>query len=207
MFFFFNENDEIVLSCIYKDDVLASSLIFYSGIDTAFVRYPPKNNIETFVLYQNKEKILGTFKQGTDGASEIELLGKYLQLAKDSFRIEEDTTLQNSFETINAIKYWLKKEIKPIYMFGNVILREDLFVRFHTSDYIFGMAINANVTINASGVVEKVDFPRDKNSLSINEENELKNIFLSIQRWQPYFLGNKTQTSIKPIAWNSRIQY
>ncbi len=204
--FFFDDNDDIVLSCKYKDDSIVSPLTFYKNNDTAFIRFPEINGSETFIIHMNGQQIVGNYEQVTKDSSVIEPVGLYKQVSKDSFYIETDSIVSYSTETINEVHYWFNKEIPPIYMFGNAKLYSYFFARLNFSTFTFNRKINALININESGIVTSVDFPRDKNSLSSSEETELSYIFSALQRWQPYFLKNKTVKYSKPFILTSTIK-
>lgn len=203
--FFFSKEGEILLSCDYKNDSVISPLTFYSNDDTAFIRFPKTNGTELFILYLRKQQIIGNYRQLSDTTS-IEIIGNYLQVSKDSFQIEEDSSLQHSATVADIIRKWFAKEITPLYMFGNSLLRDFLYGGFHGSDFIFNKAIYAEITISESGIVEKVEFPQDKNNLSFNEEAEIVHIFSGMPRWQPYFSEGRTQKVKLPYTWSTTFE-
>jgi hypothetical protein len=205
--FFFDEKDDIIMSCKYKDDSIVSPLTFYQNNDTAFIRFPKMDSSETFILYLDGQQTVGNYQQITKDSSVIEFIGIYKKVSKDSFYL--DTVSKHTFSKENneVINSWFNKEILPIYMFGNAKLNDYLFAKFHSSNFIFSKKIYAIFYINERGIVEKVDFPRDKNNLSGDEERELSYIFSLMQRWQPYFSGNKTIKCLRYFTFKSTIKY
>lgn len=207
VWFFFDENDDIILSCKYKDDSIISQLTFYQNNDTAFIRFPKMNEIETFIIQLNGQRIVGNRQQIAQDSSVVEFIGIYKAVAKDSFYLDSDSVMEFSKQTIDSINYWFNKQIPPIYMFGNARLIDYFYGKFHSSDFVFSKRIYSVISINESGIVTKVDFPRDKNNISIEEENELSYIFSTMQRWQPGFLKNKTINYSYHFIWSSTIKY
>jgi hypothetical protein len=63
---------------------------------------------------------------------------------------------------------------------------------FSSSKIVFNKRIIVDLIINESGIVEKVDFPRDQNNLNSIEDTELNYLFTRMDRWQPFFSKNKT---------------
>ncbi len=205
--FFFDENDKILLSCRYKDDSIASPLTFFRDNDTAFIRFPETNGIETFIIFLNGEQIAGSYQQFPGDSSVVDFMGVYKKAGKDSFFLDTDSAIHYPKEATDDVKMWFNKKILPVYMFGNVSLRDYLYTRFRSSDYIFNKAVFVVFFINASGIAEKVDFPREKNNLSTEEETELSYHLMSfMQRWQPFFFRNKTTKYQVSYLWKSTLR-
>lgn len=203
--FFFDENENIQLSCNYYNDSIISPLTFYENNDTAFIRFPDLNGVEAFILYKDNQQLVGNYRQISQDSFSVDFVGTFKPLSKDSIYL--DTLVSVTSNTIDEVYSWFKKQILPVYMFGNANLTDNLYSKFRSSDYIFSKTIYAAIYIDESGKVNKVEFPREKNNVSIHEETELTHIFSGMQRWQPYFFGNKTCSYVKILIWNSTIRY
>ncbi len=100
-----------------------------------------------------------------------------------------------------------KKELQPIYMFGNETFNEFCYRLLSSSKYIFNKKIYVDLTINESGQIEKINFPRAKNNLSFDEENELIYLFgAMMRRWQPFFSKNRTEKFHKFIELGTNLK-
>jgi hypothetical protein len=203
--FFFDKEGNTILSCDYKNDSVISPLTFYIDNDTAFIRFPKTNDSELFILYLDKQKVIGNYSKSVDTIL-IEIAGSYHQISKDSFQIKEDTSLLSSKIVLDTIRKWFGKKIPPLYMFGNSLLKDFLYGGFHGSDFIFNKAVYAEISINESGIVESVEFPRDKNNLSFTEEAEIAHIFSGMPRWQPYFSEGKTKKYKLSYIWSTTLE-
>jgi len=205
--FFFDEFGDMSLSCYYKNDSIIDPIIFYKNQDSTFIRYPKVNKTEIFLLKSNKKWIVGSFEKLKKDSLNIKILGFYKKISQDSIDIEENNSLSNSIEIKNEASLWIKKEIKPIYMFGNETLNEFYFRVFNSSKYLLNKKIYIDLIINESGGVEKITFPRLQNNLSFNEENELDFLFHNMMgRWQPYFSENKTVKFLKHIELGLKLK-
>jgi hypothetical protein len=92
-------------------------------------------------------------------------------------------------------------------MFGTETLNEVYYRIFISSKYIFNKKIYVDLTLNESGQIEKINFPRTKNNLDFNEENELTYLFRAMmQRWQPFFSQNKTERFHKLIEFGTSLK-
>lgn len=198
--FFFDKEGNLEVSCYYNNDSITKPIIFYKNQDSAFIRYPKINNSELFLLKSNNKWVVGSFETIKKDSLKIEILGFYKKIGKYSLDVEENIFISNSIEVKKEASYWIKKELEPIYMFGTETLKEFCYRIFSSSKYVFNKKICVDLTINESGNIEKINFPRDKNNLSFDEENELLYLFNSfMQRWQPFFSKNKTESIHKYI--------
>ncbi len=64
---------------------------------------------------------------------------------------------------------------------------------FSSSKFIFNKSLHVVLTISSSGLITNAEFPKDKNTLSGDEERELYWIYSTMPRWQPLFYHNKVQ--------------
>jgi hypothetical protein len=205
--FFFDGLGNLEVSCYYNNDSIIKPIIFYKNQDSTFIRYPKINNSELFLLKSNTKWVVGTFETIKKDSIKIEILGFYKKIGKDSLDIEENDSVSNSMEIKKEASYWIEKEVLPIYMFGTETLNEFCYRLLSSSKYIFNKKIYADLTLNESGQIEKINFPRIKNNLSFNEENELAYLFSSkMQRWQPFFSKNKTEKFHKFIELGTSLK-
>jgi len=182
--FFFDSKGDISVSCYYKDDSIITPIIFYKNSDTAFIRLPKTNGINAFLIYENGRKILGNYIKISKDSFEIELVGNYV-IKQNNVEIDNIDVYPDSL--IEIASNWLRFYSNPIYTFGKESMKTYLWRKFYSSPAIFNKNIAAKIFINSSGIVEKVEFPNDKNNLSIDEERELSYIFSQMERWQPCF--------------------
>lgn len=70
----------------------------------------------------------------------------------------------------------------------------------------FNKPINVLLTISNSGLVTKVEFPKERNNLSPDEESEISWIYSKMPRWQPYFYGGKVREAKVMIGNNSSLE-
>lgn len=191
--FFFDEFGEIALSCYYKNDSIIDPIVFYKNQDSTFIRYPKVNNSEMFLVKSNKKWVVGRFEKIKKDSLQIDILGYYKKIGQNSIDIIENDSLSNSVVLKKEACYWIKKEVYPIYMFGNETMSDFFFRVFSSSKYLSNKKIYIDLIINESGGIEKITFPRLQNNLSFNEENELDFLFHNMMgRWQPFFSENKT---------------
>ena len=202
--FLFDQLGNLEMSCYYKNDSIVTPIVFYKNQDSTFIRYPKVGNSETFMLKINKRWALGNVETVTKDSLKIEILGLYKKTGEASFDIEEDTTISNVVK--NEAEYWLKKEIFPIYMFGTETIKDVGFRVLNSSKFIFNKAIYVDITLTESGIIEKIEFPRNLNHLNGDEESELSYLFLTMERWQPYFSKNKTERFHKLIKFDSTLK-
>ncbi len=186
---FFDKFGNIQLSCVFKNDSCISPLVFYENSDTVFVRFPIVDSKESFVLYQNKKIYFGDFIHTSDTTSIIE--------------IEPDSTLNDNI--ILEIKKYQRFEIAPIYYFAQKKMIDYTSASFTSSNFIFNKPLNVLLTISSSGLITNVEFPRDKNNLSGDEERELHWIYSTMPRWQPFFYNNKVQEVKVMLSNNSTL--
>lgn len=190
--FLFNEIGDLELSCYYQNDSITTPIVLYKNNDSVFVRYPKVDKSEVFLLKTSGKWIVGNIDTTQADSSKIEILGRYIINGKDSFDILEDDSLNNSPLIKKEVEYWANKEIQPIYMFGTDALGDFYYRIFSSSRIVFNKSIVIDLTLNESGVVEKVDFPGKFNNLNIEELSELSYLFTRMERWQPFFSKNKT---------------
>jgi hypothetical protein len=69
-------------------------------------------------------------------------------------------------------------------------------VEYAQSTLRFNKPVFAIVSINSSGLVTDVKFPKEQNNISAFEESELQWIYVNLKRWQPLFKRNKSEPSI-----------
>lgn len=186
---FFDKLGNVRLSCIFQDDSCVSPIIFYENSDTAFVRFQITDSIEPFILYKNEKKYFGSFINTSDSTSRIE--------------IEPDSTLNDNI--ILDIKKYRNLEIEPIYFFSQKKMVDYISASFISSNFIFNKPLNILLTISKSGLIANVEFPRDKNSLSGDEERELHWIYSTMPRWQPFFYKNKVIQARVMLSNNSTL--
>ena len=127
------------------------------------------------MLYKNKKRYLGSFIQRSDSSSVIQ--------------IEPDSTLSESI--IADIKKYQSISVNPVYYFHQKKLADYMSASLHSSRFVFNKPLNVLLTINSSGIVTNVEFPKDKNNLDVDEESELYWIYSTMPRWQPFFYKNK----------------
>ena len=186
---FFDKAGNVSLSCFFKDDVGAGPLVFYENSDTVFVRLPLKENRESFILYKNDNTYYGDFIHIADSTELIE--------------IEPDSTLNENI--ISEIKKYQNILLPPVYHFSQKRLFDYVSGGLKSSNFIFNKPINVQLTLSSSGLVTNVDFPRDKNNLSGDEERELRWIYTTMPRWQPFFTKKSTQAAIILLSNNSSL--
>lgn len=86
---FFNPSGMPIMSCVFRDDHCYSPIIFYENGDTAFVRLPRTDSVESFIVYESARHYFGNIIHTCVNAGRIE--------------IEQDSTL-----TDNIIKKAMK---------------------------------------------------------------------------------------------------
>jgi hypothetical protein len=190
--FFFDRLGDLALSCYYENDSIIKPMVFYHKNDSAFVRYPKVEKEEIFLLKSSNNWIIGNLITEKADSTKIEILGRYKRLPNDAFDIEEDSLVSNSPNILKEVEYWSNKEIQPLYMFDNEEFKNFEFRQFSSTNTMFNKKFYADVVINESGKVESVNFPRKTNNLSPHEESELSYMYSQMERWQPFFLKNKT---------------
>jgi hypothetical protein len=183
---FFNQAGLPIISCVFRDDSCNSPIIFYENGDTAFVKLPRTDSIESFILFEKKRQYFGNFVHTSDSTSRIE--------------IEMDSSIDDFI--INKIKKYKNIVIGPVFYFAQKRMIDFLSAGFIGSKLNFNKPINVLLTISSSGLVTKVEFPRDKNNLSADEETELHWIYSKLQRWQPYFYENRVR-AVKVLLSNN----
>jgi hypothetical protein len=186
---FFDNEGFIRMSCVYKDDHCISPIIFYENTDTAFVKLPVKDSIESFIFYKNGKKYFGDFIHTSDSTSRIE--------------VDPDQALTDSM--VADIEKYQAVTIRPVYFFAQQKMRNFLSAAYSSSRFVFNKPLNILLTISSSGFVTNVEFIQDKSSLSADEETELYRIYSKMPRWQPFFVGNKTRAVKMQLTNNATL--
>ena len=186
---FFDGSGNSKLSCVFKDDNCISPIIFYEKGDTAFIKFPITDSIEPFILYKNKQKFFGNFVQTSDSTEKIE--------------VEQNPAINDSI--ISEIMKYKNFVISPVYFFAQKKMKDYLSAGFSASNMIFNKPIIVLLTISSAGIITKVEFPRDKNNLSVDEESELHWIYSRMPRWQPYFFKNRVRPTKILLSNNSTL--
>jgi hypothetical protein len=172
---FFDNQGFVQMTCVFQDDICISPYIFYENSDTVFVRFPPKDSVEGFVLFQDNKKYKGAFIHTSDTTTVVEM--------------ESNSNLDDNL--ILKIKKYKELTIEPNYFFGQKKMNDYLSASFSSSNIIFNKPLSIILYVNSSGKVTKVEFPNDKTYLSSNEVSELTWIYSTMPRWQPLFFKNK----------------
>jgi hypothetical protein len=204
--FYFDQVGNLELSCYYKNDSIVTPIVFYKNNDSIFVRYQKVDDSEIFLLKSEKKWIVGTIKTIRADSTNIDILGRYVKIGKEEFDIQEDSLLSQSATLKKVIEYWSNKAIQPIYLFGTEPLKEFYFRQFNSSKIIFNKRIVIELTLNESGLIEKVQFPWKLNNLNGTEESELRYMFSHMERWQPYFSKNCTSRYTVQLTIGSSIK-
>lgn len=186
---FFDRQGNIRMSCIFENDKCISPIIFYENTDTVFIKYPIKDSIEVFSVHKNGKRYLGNFVHISDSTSNIEL--------------DPDPTPTDDIVAI--IKKYQNVLIGPVYFFGQQPLIDFASAAFTGSRFVFNKPLHVLLTISSSGFVTNVEFPKDKNNLSADEETELYRIYSKMPRWQPLFFKNATRPAKVIIANNANL--
>jgi hypothetical protein len=186
---FFDSAGNIRLTTYYEDDKIITPLIFYENSDTAFVRFPRKDNSEIFIYYNHNFPVSGSFIYDNDS----------------TFSIEIDSAYINNVEVLSQIRNYNKIVIRPIYMFGQKKMADYLSAAYFSANFFLNKPIYAILYLSSAGKVINVDFPGDKNTLHVNEENELGRIYRNMPRWQPLFSDNDTKVCRIIISGNHTI--
>jgi hypothetical protein len=186
---FFDKKGFVRLTCIYKDDHCISPQIFYENSDTAFIKYPVSDSIQNFELFYFKTKYNGVFQFTADR----------------TITLMENLPFSDSADIVAVVEKYNKICIEPVYYFSQKKLIDYISASFSSSRFIFNKPIVTIITINSSGLIKTIEFPREKNSLSQEEESELHWLFSSMPRWQPYFEGNSARNVKLEITHNSSV--
>ncbi len=176
---FFNGDGEIKVSCTYENDVPVSPVVIYENNDTAIVWLPSVGDHDPFVLYMGTERLTGSIVNLTDST--------YLE------ELPFDST-----EHPKAYARYLQYRdftLPPVFYFAQKQLIDELAVEYAQSTLRFNKQVYANLSINSSGLVTDVKFPKEQNNISAFEESELQWIFVNLKRWQPLFIRNKSKAS------------
>lgn len=184
---FFNPAGFAIISCTYKDDRCISPVLFYENSDTAFIKFEKKDSVQDFIAYYKKKTFYGVYVYTSDSTYRIEL---------------EDDTIPPA-ELIRHIKKYENISYLPVYYFAQQKLIDFTSAGLTALEVSFNKPISVILTINASGLVTGVEFP--KNYFSDKEERELYWMYATMPRWQPYFNSNKTETIKIKLGINSSI--
>lgn len=177
---FYDSLGNVKLTTYYEDDNIVSPQVIYEHNDTAFIRFPKKDNEELFICYENNVPIAGSFVYTGDSSYLIALDSAYLG----------DSSLRKK---INGYKNII---IEPLYMFGKSRIVDFISASYLASDFFTEKNIFVVLYISASGKVTKVAFPGNKNMLRVDQEHELTRIYLGMPRWQPLFKEKGTKESV-----------
>ena len=177
---FFNGDGEIKVSCTYENDVPVSPVVIYENNDTAMVWLPSVGDHDPFVLYSNAERFTGSIVNLTDST--------YL----------EELTFDSTEHPKAYARYLRYRDyiLPPVFYFSQKKLIDELAVEYAQSTLRFNKPVFAIVSINSSGLVTDVKFPKEQNNISAFEESELQWIYVNLKRWQPLFKRNKSEPSI-----------
>ena len=186
---FFDREGNIRLSCRFENNRISGPVCWYENTDTAFIRFPKKEDRETFIVYENNRSYTGDFIHTTDSTYQIEL--------------DPDSTISPA--VISKIKKYWNSNASPVYYFAQKKLVDVVSMGFNSIKYNFNKPVYLLVCINDAGVVTDIEFPKDINRLTPEEERELYTAFISMPRWQPAFYRNKTIASKILVARNSSI--
>ena len=188
---FFNEWGEIAFTSQYVDDSCVSPIIFYDNKDTTFIRFQPKDNVEYFVFYKHKKPYYGSYTKTSDSTHSLEM----------------DDAASTDDSIMAEIKHYLHFSLKPIYYFAQKKMSEFNFKVLYSINFILNKPVYLIVSLSSSGVVNNIEFPKDKNLLPIDEERELSWEFSKMPRWQPYFVKNKTVARKVYIKFGSKLTF
>ncbi|RYG02132.1 MAG: hypothetical protein EOO02_11225 [Chitinophagaceae bacterium] len=186
---YFDKAGDPVMSCIYKNDNQVGPIVFYNNGDTAFLRFPQKDSIETFMVFGAKHRYYGNFVHGANGSVRTEVESE-TDVDKDALKIIAD------------YKYI---ELNPVYYFGQKKINEFVSAHLTGSGVILNKQIEVYLTINSSGYVKDVQFADSNSFLSPTEQNELEWIFSTMPRWQPCFKANEAVESKVKFTTKSSI--
>lgn len=173
---FFDEDGNIAISCIYKNDEIIGPIVYYRNTDTVFVRYAVAGGLEPFDVHLNGKVYRGSYTTEKDSVVEAELEAA-------------DAPTQEVARIAREYRFW---QLSPQYHFRQKPLADYMSAAFSSSRFVFNKNIYVLLTLTASGFIKSVSFPPEKNTLSADEETELHRIYAGMPRWQPLFYGNKT---------------
>ncbi|OQP51793.1 hypothetical protein A4H97_26665 [Niastella yeongjuensis] len=184
---FFDYDGMPVMSCVYKNDNCISPAIFYEKGDTAFVRFPQTDSIETFIVYAGKDRMYGNFIHSSDSSTRVE--------------VEQNPAMNDS--VLAKINRYKDIVMEPVFYFAQKKMVDFISAGILSSHMNLNKPVTALLTISSSGLLTKVEFPQDKNNLSPDEETEYNWIYSRMMRWQPCYRANKTHER-KVLLKNSR---
>ncbi len=186
---FFDADGNILLSCVFANNRVSGPVTWYENTDTAFIRFPANGDRETFIVYEQGRIFYGDYIIKSDSTYEIE--------------IEPDKALTDT--VIEKIKKYRKKQIPPLYYFGQKKIRDYISAAFNSIRYTFNKPVHILVSVSDAGLVTDVEFPESMNRLSDEEKRELYSAFIGMPRWQPVFDQNHTRASKVLLSRNSSI--
>lgn len=70
---FFDKNGFVQMTCVFQDDICISPIIFYENSDTAFVKLPVEDSIETFILFEGDKRFRGHFIHTSDSTTTVKM--------------------------------------------------------------------------------------------------------------------------------------
>ncbi len=186
---FFDREGNIRLSCRFENNLVSGPVCWYEQSDTAFIRFPEKEGRETFIVYEHGKKFTGDFIHTSDSTYQIEL--------------DPDNSINDS--VISKIKKYWDSKVPPVFYFAQKKLVDIVSMGFNSIKYNYNKPVYLLVCINDAGLVTDIEFPKDINRLTPEEERELYTVFISMPRWQPVFYKNKAIASKILISRNSTI--
>lgn len=168
---FFDKEGNVLMQCIFKDDLVAGPRIFFENGDTCLIRFQPVDTMEHFVYYFKGQPLGGVFVNSAD-----------------RFRIELEN-IPEGFDSVDiaALKRQYVTKIEPVFMFARQGLVEYFSAAYYKSNTIPNWNHNFVITINASGKVTNVEWEQKEELWTANAEREVFDIFYSMGRWQPFF--------------------
>lgn len=169
---FFNDDKSKALSCTYASDTIISPIVYYINNDTAFIRFPIKDNAESFICFHNKQAFHGSFKHDSDDSISVHTEGS------------TDTAL---LAKINSFKNY---KLNPLFDFGRQNIVEFVKVQGEMAGISFDKTVTARFTITQAGKVKDINLTAT--TISADLEREIYLIYTNMPRWQPMFKGNRT---------------
>jgi hypothetical protein len=173
---FFDSDGNISVSCSYKNDRVEGPVIYYKNTDTAFIRLKVDARKEVFSFYNQRQVYNGEIVYPTDSTHAIIM-----------------HTVEYDGYILDSIKAMVDFSLSPVYNFAQRKLIDHISAGFNSSNYVFNKPIYVVLSINSSGKITDVVFPKEMNNLSSSEEKELHWIYSTMPRWQPYFFRNETR--------------
>lgn len=171
LWIFYDNVGAVQVTMEFKNDQASGPCIFYNHIDTVLILFPLKELRREFICFDKKKPVYGSIHVTSDSTYEIEIDSGY-------------TTNQSLLSLVNTY-YNLK--LMPVYGFGQKKMSDFLSASHYGSSMDILKPYYAILTLSSSGVVTKVELPKEKNNLKPDEEFELIRMYESMPRWQPFF--------------------